>query len=300
MISSITSTFRNNPSAATAAGIHRYDDRLEDYTPRRRRPADRSAAALRAPLRSRRPFGAVRARTRRSRAAAVRHPRQPADAARPSGHGRRIPISIPPASPPARSPSWSANFAPANERLRLLCAREKRMPAALRAARVNLRNPPRIFTEIAIEQLPGIVSFYQHDLPAAFAAADDAAVRREFAAVNARVIAALQDYQRWLTHVLLPRSHGGLSPRRRRPFAPSCATTRWWTRRSIGCSRSAWPTCATTRPNSRAWRTNSSRTRARSRFSRSWQPIIPSRPGCSTAFALPSTAWSASSPSIRS
>jgi len=49
------------------------------------------------------------------------------------------------------------NFAPLDERLRSLVAREKQMPAVLAEARVNLKNPPRIFTEIAIEQLPGTV-----------------------------------------------------------------------------------------------------------------------------------------------
>jgi hypothetical protein len=49
------------------------------------------------------------------------------------------------------------------------------MPALLADARVNLKNPPRIYTEIAIEQLPGIVSFFEHDVPLAFA---DARTRR--------------------------------------------------------------------------------------------------------------------------
>ncbi len=56
-------------------------------------------------------------------------------------------------------------FAPPDERLRSLIAREKQMPALLAAARVNLKNPPRIYTEIAIEQLPDIVGFFEHDVP---------------------------------------------------------------------------------------------------------------------------------------
>ena len=46
---------------------------------------------------------------------------------------------------------------------------KNRCPRLLAAARVNLQNPPRIFTEIAIEQLPDIISFFQHDVPQAFA-----------------------------------------------------------------------------------------------------------------------------------
>ena len=42
-------------------------------------------------------------------------------------------------------------FASPDDRLRSLIAREKLMPALLGEARVNLKNPPRIFTEIAID-----------------------------------------------------------------------------------------------------------------------------------------------------
>src|SRR5579871_2495442 len=51
----------------------------------------------------------------------------------------------------------SRSFAPADERLRSLIAREKLMPAVFDAARANLSNPPRVYTEVAIEQIPGIV-----------------------------------------------------------------------------------------------------------------------------------------------
>jgi hypothetical protein len=99
-------------------------------------------------------------------------------------------------------------FAPPNDRLRSLIAREKKMPALLGAARENLKNPPRIFTEIAIEQLPGIVGFFQQDVPAAFADADDAALKAEFSKTNAAVIAALNDDLHWLQTDLLARSNG--------------------------------------------------------------------------------------------
>jgi uncharacterized protein (DUF885 family) len=99
-------------------------------------------------------------------------------------------------------------FAPPEERLRSLIAREKLMPKTLVAARENLKNPPRIYTEIAIEQLPGIVSFFQHDVPLAFADVKDAGLNAEFATSNAAVIAALNDYLNWLKTDLLPRSNG--------------------------------------------------------------------------------------------
>ncbi|HUA98657.1 MAG TPA: DUF885 domain-containing protein [Terracidiphilus sp.] len=100
------------------------------------------------------------------------------------------------------------NFAPPDDRLRSLIARERQMPALLGEARVNLQNPPRIFTQIAIEQLPGIVNFFEHDVPQAFAAAHDPALKAEFGQTNSAVVAALNDYLAWLKTDLLPRSNG--------------------------------------------------------------------------------------------
>lgn len=99
-------------------------------------------------------------------------------------------------------------FAPADERLRSLIAREKLMPRTLEQARINLKNPPKVYTEIAIEQLPGIVSFFENDVPAAFTDAKDPAVKAEFQKTNAVVIQSLKDYEQWLKTDLLPRSNG--------------------------------------------------------------------------------------------
>jgi len=99
-------------------------------------------------------------------------------------------------------------FASPDERLRSLVAREKQMPTLLASARVNLKNPPRVYTEIAIEQLPDIVSFFEHDVPQAFADAHDPALKAEFAQTNAAVIAGLKSYLDWLKTDLLARSNG--------------------------------------------------------------------------------------------
>ncbi|MDR3751952.1 MAG: DUF885 domain-containing protein [Terracidiphilus sp.] len=99
-------------------------------------------------------------------------------------------------------------FASPDERLRSLIAREKQMPALLADARANLKNPPRVYTEIAIEQLPDIIAFFEHDVPLAFADAKDPALNAEFAQTNAAVIAGLKDYLGWLKTDLLAKSNG--------------------------------------------------------------------------------------------
>ena len=65
----------------------------------------------------------------------------------------------------------SRKYAPADERLKSLTEREEKMPVMLDEARKNLKNPPPIYTEVALEQIPGIIGFFQKDVPEAFAAA---------------------------------------------------------------------------------------------------------------------------------
>ncbi|HEY4381743.1 MAG TPA: DUF885 domain-containing protein [Acidobacteriaceae bacterium] len=106
-------------------------------------------------------------------------------------------------------------YASANTRLRALVEREKLMPQALLEARKNLKNPPKIFTEIALQQIDGDVSFFENDVPSAFFSgadgaevATDAPTKAEFAKANAAVIAALKSYAAWMKSDLLPRSNG--------------------------------------------------------------------------------------------
>jgi len=87
-------------------------------------------------------------------------------------------------------------------------ARERKIPGILLLARENLKNPASVSTEIAIEQLPGIIGFFEKDVPAAFTDAQDQEVRAAFAKSNADAIAALQTYLDWLKSDLLARSNG--------------------------------------------------------------------------------------------
>src|SRR5260370_25848689 len=102
----------------------------------------------------------------------------------------------------------SRNFAPAEDRLRLVIAREEHMPKGFQAARVNWKNPPKIYTEIALMQLPGIISFFQKDVPEAFKDVHDTKLLKEFKESNGAVIHALESYEKWVKGDLLPRSNG--------------------------------------------------------------------------------------------
>lgn len=201
--------FRYAPSTATVNGFHQYDGQLEDSS----RPAvDTEIAALKS---FERRLEAIQPDA--SPAAFV--PRTDREILLANIRSQLLTLeTIRPWQKNADTySSTCANgvfvlmerkFAPPDERLRSAIAREKQMPALLAAARVNLQNPPRIFTQIAIEQLPGIIAFFQHDVPAAFTEAADPELKAEFARTNAAVIAALSDYLNWLKTDLLPRSNG--------------------------------------------------------------------------------------------
>jgi len=99
-------------------------------------------------------------------------------------------------------------YAPVNVRLRVAVERERQIPQVFVEARKNLKNPPHIYTEIALEQVDGLVDFFQKDVPSAFADADDAQAKADFAKTNAAVVDALKSYGAWMKTDLLPRSNG--------------------------------------------------------------------------------------------
>jgi len=99
-------------------------------------------------------------------------------------------------------------YAPVNIRLHAAIEREKLIPHVFDEARQNLKNPPHIYTEIALQQIDDDISFFQNDVPQAFASATDADTKAEFAKTNAAVIEAMKSYAEWMSSDLLPRSNG--------------------------------------------------------------------------------------------
>ena len=199
--------FPNNPTAATADGIHKYDAQLEDYS---RAQIDKEIAALHA-FETR--FAAIDAKsldemTRGDLDLVLNYIRGTLLTLETIRPWEKNPDNYSSGITNSAFTIMERKFAPAPERLRLLIAREKQMPAALAAARANLKNPPKIYTEIALEQLPGLAEFFKNDVPAAFKEVSDEALKKDFATSNAAVISALNDYASWLEKDVLPKSSG--------------------------------------------------------------------------------------------
>jgi uncharacterized protein (DUF885 family) len=200
-------TYRRQPTQATYLGIHTYDDKLEDYS---QEGITAEVGALKTFL------GQVsevdpaalsldKALDREQLLHAIDSRLLNRDVVRPwakdpdvysSGLTNTAYIMI------------KRSFAPLEDRLRLTISREKLMPAAVAEARKNLDNPPRIYTEIAIEQIDGNVEFFKTAVPGAFTGVKDAALMKEFRQANDAVVAALSAYKTWLQKDLLPRSKG--------------------------------------------------------------------------------------------
>ena len=199
--------FPNQPTQGTLAGYHQYDTKLEDYSQ-----------------------GAVKAEVSALKSLETKVQAIPTEGLDQAGRGdrnlmlnsiRARLLSLEVVRPWEKNPDtysggmtnavfslMERKFASPDERLQSVIEREKQMPSRLDEARVNLKNPPRIYTEIAIEQLPGIISFFQHDVPLAFQDAKDAKRKAEFEKANSAVIAAYSRYLDWLKTDLLPKSNG--------------------------------------------------------------------------------------------
>jgi uncharacterized protein (DUF885 family) len=203
----IETTCRCQPTQATFLGIHTFDDQLEDWS------RDGVAAEIAALQRLRDALAALdeaplSAEERLDREQLVH-----------AAESRILTLGVirPWANNPDLYSSGVTNaayimvkraFAPPATRLRLLIARERAMPAAFAAARANLSHPPRILTEIALEQLDGNRAFFATAVPEAFQGVDDAALLAEFRQANDEVVAAFDAYAVWLRDDLLPRSDG--------------------------------------------------------------------------------------------
>jgi uncharacterized protein (DUF885 family) len=153
-----------SPTAATELGIHSYDDRLDDLS-------ESSLRAYAAELKGfRRRFEAFDTITLENGAAIDR-------ALILAEIGDTL-LSLESIRDWERDPSYyvtsplfsifllsSREFAPIEERIQNLASRLEQLPDLLAAGRANLRQPPHVLTEIAIEETEGAIEFCSTLIP---------------------------------------------------------------------------------------------------------------------------------------
>jgi len=97
------------------------------------------------------------------------------------------------------------------QRLRLATHRLWLVPEVLRAARINLRRPPRVLTEMAIERYAGVLRFYRETVPAIAAGCRDALTQADLAQADTAAVRAVDSFLTYLREDLLPASRGELA-----------------------------------------------------------------------------------------
>jgi uncharacterized protein (DUF885 family) len=201
--------FARKPSEATAAGLHQYDDKLEDFS------ADVTIKRI-AEVKK------LHARLEDLRAGKLTEG-ESIDAEfldglmkaelldlETVGNWKKNPmgyVSLPPA---AIDGLMKRSFAPPHERLKSIIARLKLTPPMFTALKANIVNPPKEFTDLAIRMGEGSIDFYKDSVHvwAKEAAGKDEALFKEFDAANNATVKAFEEVVDWMKKDLLPRSKG--------------------------------------------------------------------------------------------
>jgi len=199
--------FQFHPTAGTQAGFHQYDGKLEDFS---RSGMDAEIAGL---LKFQKQFGSIQSSQLSEESAGD------LEVLTSAIQGRLLElqnIQMWRKDPDVYISDLSygvflimrRDFAPAADRLRSVISREREIPRVLEAAMQNISNPPRVYTEVSLQQMPDNIKFFQNDVPEAFREVHDPKLLAEFKASNAAAIEALSKYQDFMRKDLLPKSRG--------------------------------------------------------------------------------------------
>lgn len=201
--------FRTSPSNATSSGVHTYDSDVDDY----------SLAGINADIAAQKKYLDHLNKISFSKLS----PNAQIDWNLMSGHINQKLLDTEKMKLWQKDPdlySSSAikavfsivqrDFAPLDERLKSVIAREEKLPALLEQGKKNLdpQQVPEIYNDIALEQLPGMIDFFSTSLPEVFSKVKDEELLKQFSTVNAKAISALKDYQTFVKENLKGKSKG--------------------------------------------------------------------------------------------
>ncbi|MBV8172134.1 MAG: DUF885 family protein, partial [Candidatus Eremiobacteraeota bacterium] len=104
----------------------------------------------------------------------------------------------------------SRDFAPLDQRLRSVIAREREIPALLAQGEKNLdvANTSQVVASIGQRDAAGAVDFFTDDVPKVFGHAGAAALQSQFASANAAAVKAFVQYAAFLKASVVPRARG--------------------------------------------------------------------------------------------
>jgi uncharacterized protein (DUF885 family) len=201
--------FDRKPSEGTAAGLHQYDNKLEDGSAEVTRKRIETVTALQVRLEKLRAGKLTEDETIDAEVldGQMRAELLDLEVIR---SWRKNPMSYIGTPPASIDNLMKRNFAPAATRLRSVIARLKATPAMFDALRSNMENPPKEFTDLAIRMGEGSIDFYLQTVRnwATEAAGKDLELLQEFEIVNTAAVKSLAETVVWMKKDLLPRSKG--------------------------------------------------------------------------------------------
>ncbi|HEY3298472.1 MAG TPA: DUF885 domain-containing protein [Armatimonadota bacterium] len=100
-------------------------------------------------------------------------------------------------------------FAPLEERVRIMLGRMREIPELLAVARQNICNPARIFVTIAVETVQGGLPFFKEMVP--MLAEQFPLLRKELLDANDKALRAVEEFGIWLQTELLPSADGSFA-----------------------------------------------------------------------------------------
>ncbi len=103
------------------------------------------------------------------------------------------------------------SFAPPEVRMRAAIAREQKLPALLKEGQKNLGEVSTVAVEIALDEIEGIIGFFQKDVPLAFSAVQDRALKSQLDAATKGVVLALTEYGQFVRRDLKPKAVAGFA-----------------------------------------------------------------------------------------
>jgi uncharacterized protein (DUF885 family) len=202
----VESMLAAHPEFATELGDHRFDDQLSDYTPASREKQLASARQFRDSVRQ---FSDISKLTGANQVDA-RILAENID----NDIFELEELKEPEWNPLVYNQSLAnslyllvaRDFDTAEKRIANLRKRLEAIPRVISQAKENLKHPPRVHTETAIEQTQGAINLVREGLSPLLDRAPQ--FKKGLAPLQEKMAKALSDYKQWLEKELLPRSDG--------------------------------------------------------------------------------------------
>ncbi len=103
------------------------------------------------------------------------------------------------------------DFAPAEKRIESVIARQEKIPLLLAAGKHNLGRVSKVAVDVALEEIPSTIDFFEKDVPLAFVGVKDETKKARLTASTEKAVSALKDYEQFIKEKLAPHADGPIA-----------------------------------------------------------------------------------------